>query len=87
MIERMLTFIAADLLEKMLDLDPEKRITTKEALRHPYVSTYHDSDDEPVIEKPLDWSHLDVERPADEWKTLMYFFPVHMATDLICACD
>ena len=26
-----------DFLEKMLHLDPEKRITAKEALRHPFI--------------------------------------------------
>lgn len=27
----------ADLLERMMHLDPEKRITPKEALRHPFI--------------------------------------------------
>lgn len=27
----------ADLLERMMQLDPEKRITPKEALRHPFI--------------------------------------------------
>ena len=32
--------IAMDLLEKMLTLNPERRITTKEALEHPYLTHY-----------------------------------------------
>ncbi|KAJ5771806.1 hypothetical protein N7520_002335 [Penicillium odoratum] len=64
---------AIDLLEKMLDLDPESRITTSEALRHPYLSTYHDPEDEPVFEKELSWSLLESELSADEWKTNMYY--------------
>lgn len=36
-----------DLLSKMLVFDPTTRITADEALRHPYLSTYHDPNDEP----------------------------------------
>ncbi|KOH00829.1 mitogen-activated serine/threonine-protein kinase FUS3 [Saccharomyces eubayanus] len=36
-----------DLLQRMLVFDPEKRITAKEALEHPYLQTYHDPGDEP----------------------------------------
>lgn len=64
---------AIDLLEKMLDLDPEKRISSTDALKHEYVSAYQDSEDEPVFEKELDWSLLDSELSADEWKTNMYY--------------
>ncbi|KAJ5924296.1 hypothetical protein N7466_008483 [Penicillium verhagenii] len=64
---------AVDLLEKMLNLDPEKRITTQDALMHPYVSTYQDSADEPIFEKQLSWSLLESELTADEWKTNMYY--------------
>jgi p38 MAP kinase len=57
----------------MLDIDPEKRITTTEALAHPYVSTYSDPEDEPVFDRQLDWSLLDSELSSEEWKTKMYF--------------
>lgn len=67
-----LMMVAIDLLEKMLDLDPEKRISSTDALKHEYVSAYQDSEDEPVFEKQLDWSLLDSELSADEWKTNMY---------------
>ena len=35
-----------DVLDKMLAVDPDKRITAAEALSHPYFSTYADPDDE-----------------------------------------
>ncbi|TRY60111.1 hypothetical protein DNTS_012010 [Danionella cerebrum] len=46
---------AVDLLEKMLVLDTDKRITAAEALAHPYFAQYHDPDDEPEAE-PFDQS-------------------------------
>ena len=36
-----------DLLTKMLMFNPNKRISAAEALQHPYLSTYHDPQDEP----------------------------------------
>ncbi|KAF7846068.1 hypothetical protein BT93_L5328 [Corymbia citriodora subsp. variegata] len=38
---------ALDLLEHMLAFVPTKRITTEEALEHPYLSIWHDPSDEP----------------------------------------
>jgi p38 MAP kinase len=67
-----LTFIAIDLVENMLNIDPHGRITTADAIKHPYVVTYQDSDDEPVCNSRLDWSLLDSELSADEWKSTMY---------------
>lgn len=75
----MLTFIVIDLLEKMLDIDPEKRITAADALTHPYVSTYSDSNDEPECDKQIDWSLLDSEMTTDQWKTKMYVFSPSVA--------
>ncbi|CAG8084282.1 unnamed protein product [Penicillium nalgiovense] len=40
---------AVDLLEKMLNLDPQKRIVAADALTHPYVLAYQDSEDEPSL--------------------------------------
>lgn len=42
---------AVDLLDKMLQFDPRKRITVSQALKHPYLATYHDPDNEPVSSK------------------------------------
>nr|AMO00476.1 mitogen-activated protein kinase 7 [Manihot esculenta] len=52
---------AADLLEKMLVFDPNKRITVDEALCHPYLSSLHDINDEPVCPRPF---HFDFEHPS-----------------------
>lgn len=39
---------AANLLQKMLIFDPEKRITVEQALKHPYLADYHLEEDEPT---------------------------------------
>lgn len=44
-----------DLLSRLLSFNPNKRITIEEALRHPYVSEFHDQYEETeiVCEKPI----------------------------------
>ncbi|KAJ5982807.1 mitogen-activated protein kinase HOG1 [Penicillium sp. IBT 35674x] len=49
-----------------------KRVKAADALSHPFVSTYHDPEDEPFSEKPLDWSFMSSELSPDLWKTLTY---------------
>lgn len=39
---------AAELLDGMLKLDPNDRLTAEAALVHPYFEEYHDPDDEPT---------------------------------------
>lgn len=41
---------ALDLLSKMLKFDPTERITVEEALKHPYLESLHDANDEPSAE-------------------------------------
>ena len=55
------------LLEKMLVLDSERRVTAAEALAHPYFESLHDMEDEPQAQK-YDESFDDVDRTLDEWK-------------------
>ena len=49
---------AADLLCKLLEFNPDKRITAEEALRHPFLALFHNPADEPfcdhVIAIPID---------------------------------
>lgn len=59
--------LAVDLLEKMLVLDTDKRITASEALAHTYFAQYHDPDDEPEAE-PYDQSFESRELEIEEWK-------------------
>ncbi|XP_029470967.1 mitogen-activated protein kinase 12 [Rhinatrema bivittatum] len=63
--------MAVNLLEKMLVLDPEKRITAAAALAHPYFEQFRDVDEETETE-PYDDTFDNVELPLDEWKRITY---------------
>lgn len=53
--------MALDLLEKMLSFDPSRRITCDEALQHPYLSVWHDPQDEPTCQRKFDFGFEEVE--------------------------
>ncbi|KPP69327.1 hypothetical protein Z043_111931 [Scleropages formosus] len=59
---------AVALLEAMLLLDPEKRVTAKEGLSHPYLSEFHDPESEPES-PPYDDSFESMELVVGEWKS------------------
>lgn len=61
-------FTAVDLLEGMLDLDPEKRIDVESSLKHPYLAQYHDPLDEPTA-GPFDNSFETDELDIQGWKS------------------
>lgn len=44
---------AVDLMKKLLQFNPEKRITADEALNHPFVSLFHNPADEPNCPHPI----------------------------------
>lgn len=50
---------ALDLLDKMLDLNPVRRINVEEALNHPFLETMHDPEDEPSFQGTIDFSFED----------------------------
>lgn len=59
--------LAIDLLEKMLELDADKRITAEQALAHLYLEKYSDPSDEPT--SPLyDQSFEDMDTTTEKWK-------------------
>ncbi|KAI8927800.1 kinase-like domain-containing protein [Entophlyctis helioformis] len=64
------TPVAVDLLERLLTFDPALRMTVEEALAHPYLEAYHDSEDEPVSATPFDFSFESVEA-IEEMKNMI----------------
>ncbi|CAJ0572012.1 unnamed protein product, partial [Mesorhabditis spiculigera] len=60
----------ADFLDKILVLDPERRMTVEEALNHPYLAEFAEPDDEPAAEAPF--SLNDSDRTINEWKALIW---------------
>ena len=46
---------AQDLIDKLLDLNPITRLTVDEAIKHPYLESLHDPEDEPVFEGEINF--------------------------------
>jgi len=65
---------ALDFLTQTLTFDPKKRLTVDQALKHPYLATYHDPDDEPVVSSmDSKYFEFDDRNPSkDELKELLY---------------
>ncbi|OQD78079.1 hypothetical protein PENANT_c091G06810 [Penicillium antarcticum] len=57
---------------KLLMLNPRERITAAAALEHPYVSLYHDPEDEPVADERLDLSILETGLSSASWHKIIY---------------
>ncbi|CAJ0929032.1 unnamed protein product, partial [Mesorhabditis belari] len=60
----------ADFLDKILVLDPERRMTVEDALKHPYLAEFSEPEDEPAAEAPF--SLDDRDRSINEWKALIW---------------
>ncbi|KAI9929527.1 hypothetical protein AWENTII_009267 [Aspergillus wentii] len=63
---------ALDLIGKMLHYDPLQRIDAATALTHPYLSRYHDPNDEPVAKEPFDYELSNMSHSIESWKHFMY---------------
>jgi len=48
LLEYVICIEAIDLIEKLIELDPTKRLTAEQTLTHPYLKEYHDPSDEPT---------------------------------------
>ncbi|KAF9786877.1 CMGC/MAPK protein kinase [Thelephora terrestris] len=67
---------ALDFLTRTLTFDPKKRMTVDQALNHPYLSAYHDPEDEPVVASmEPDYFEFDMHKEdlsKDQLKELLY---------------
>ncbi|XP_052523764.1 mitogen-activated protein kinase 12 isoform X2 [Tympanuchus pallidicinctus] len=63
--------LAVNLLENMLVLDAEERVTAAEALMHPYFEPIHDPEEEIEAEK-YDETFDNMDLTLDEWKRVTY---------------
>ena len=65
---------AIDLMHKMLQFDPSKRITVDEALDHPYLKDLHFEEDEPVAPEvqAFDFDFEIYDLDSEDYKELVY---------------
>ncbi|XP_047411431.1 mitogen-activated protein kinase 9 isoform X4 [Sciurus carolinensis] len=64
---------ARDLLSKMLVIDPDKRISVDEALRHPYITVWYDPTEAEAPPPQIYDAQLEErEHAIEEWKELIY---------------
>jgi len=65
--------IALDLLAKMLTFDPAERVTVLEALEHPWLSSYHDPDDEPLCPEKFDkWKDIEKLETLEQFRKAIW---------------
>ena len=63
---------ALDLLEKMLVFHPKKRITIEQALKHPYMASLHNEEDEPVADAPFNFSFENVAVTEEQLQRMIF---------------
>uniref|UniRef100_A0A9L0TTG2 Stress-activated protein kinase JNK n=3 Tax=Equus TaxID=9789 RepID=A0A9L0TTG2_HORSE len=71
--DKIKTSQARDLLSKMLVIDPDRRISVDEALRHPYITVWYDpAEAEAPPPQIYDAQLEEREHAIEEWKELIY---------------
>lgn len=62
-----------DLLKRLLQFNPDKRLTADEALHHPFVARFHNPDDEPSLGyEVIPALDDDVQLTVEQYRTKLY---------------
>ena len=62
-----------DLLKKLLQFNPDKRLTAEQALKHPFVARFHNPDEEPSMDYDvIPALDDDVQLSVDEYRVKLY---------------
>eukprot|EP00771_Trimastix_marina_P001423 gnl/Trimastix_PCT/2497.p1 GENE.gnl/Trimastix_PCT/2497~~gnl/Trimastix_PCT/2497.p1 ORF type:complete len:269 (+),score=50.57 gnl/Trimastix_PCT/2497:607-1413(+) len=66
---------ALDMLHRLLQFNPDKRLSAEEALRHPFFSQFHNPREEPDCTRPIRLAADDnVRLSVSRYRTLLYDF-------------
>jgi p38 MAP kinase len=64
---------AINLLDKILVMDPDKRISVEEALQHEYMSQYFEPSDEPIAKQPFNIDD-NASHDTEYWRSKRWLF-------------
>lgn len=73
--------VAIDLAQKLLVFDPSKRITVEEALKHPFLSSLHEINEEPTCESPFIFDFEQENLSEEDIKELIWLEIIKFNTD------
>lgn len=63
---------ALDLLQKMLEFHPDRRITIEKALEHPFLSSLHNAEDEPNADFTFNFDFENEDLPREKVQELIW---------------
>jgi serine/threonine protein kinase len=63
---------AFDLLRRMLDFHPTRRITIEDALLHPFMASLHNAEDEPIADFTFDFAFEDDDLSRERVQALIW---------------
>jgi len=73
--------LALDLLDKMLEFNPTKRVSVEEALKHPYLARLHHPASETVCKAPFDFEFEKVDMTKHVLREFMWEEILHYRPD------